>query len=297
VRNPFVQSVENLACRTDLYTIEGADDPLMIDRAWSRVEQGLTAGIDALAQLPAVRLDAWLWTGVLVPFVTQLFVRDPDWHLRLELRLANAGLAGINNTFGSVNQGRVLENQRVSSAVLRAEWNVLRPLGNSRFVTNDRGFSPMHHIIKLADGYVVPLKSDLALAVLATEHRQRLVWDGNWFIQGVDTVDLDPDAVGSLNAAMWTAADREIYGDSKPLVARASGKSTRSPLWMRLAASDGANLLGGTSKTRREYEYMHLDVCEFIRTPPEGSVVSLRVEEVPAVPWRSGDRRASSSAS
>jgi hypothetical protein len=90
-----VQSVENLAWLTDLYTIEGHDDPLMIDRAWSRVEQGLTAAIEALEQLPHVRLDAWLWTGILVPFVIQLFVRDPDWHSGMEIGSLKVSRNGV----------------------------------------------------------------------------------------------------------------------------------------------------------------------------------------------------------
>jgi hypothetical protein len=289
-----VRAAEDLAWRTDLYTMEPVegfgDDPLVIDRMWTRVEQGLAASIDLLGEVPAVRLDAALWADILVPFIIQLFVRDPDWEVRLEARLAAGGLGGMN-TRATANVARVLEQQRISSAVLRAEWTVLRPSGSARFVTNDRGFAPMHHIIKDADGYVFPLKSDLALALLATKHQQCLFWDRTWFIDGVEEWELEPDAVDSLNATVWEAADREIYGHSRSLVAKALGRSASGLPWARLAMVDGAQLLGGTSRTRRRDEYMLLDVREFIRTPPVDSKISLQVDEVPAVPWRSGDRR------
>jgi hypothetical protein len=267
---PFLARAENLAWAADLYTLqENPEDPYFIDRLWDSVEQNLAAAGDALRQVPDVALDAWLWVHVLARFVTDLFVRSPKWEEALGNRFV--GGLGVNREdllamtpVDNANRARMFEHQRISSAVLRAEWHVLRTTVDQPFISNDLGLSPMGHWASQSSGYAVPLAKDIAVAVLNSGRHVRLDWNGNrWVAEGFHVVDLPREEVRGLNRTLWATCGDAIYGRSQRLVAEASSDPPGPPG----SSADGAIALGGL-RDRQPMEHTEWQVSEIIAHPP-----------------------------
>ena len=75
----FLDSASDVGCEKNLYTFFAAGDrgdPEQIEKLWSRYETDIPS---ALEKLIDGTLDAETWVRVLVPFVTGLLVRGPEW--------------------------------------------------------------------------------------------------------------------------------------------------------------------------------------------------------------------------
>jgi Protein of unknown function (DUF4238) len=267
----FLSRAENLAWARDLYTLRRpTEDPHFVDRLWDHAEQNLNFAIDALRRVPDQPLDAGLWIGVLVNFVTELFVRSPDWERSLADRFIHGlgvdpreELPTIDHA-DNANMARAFEHQRVSPAVIRADWHILRAPPGAAFISNDVGRAPMLHAATGASGYVVPLALDLALTVLDSGQHLRLVWDDAvWHVEGFYNVELTREDVAGLNQTMWRTCTEAVYGASKSLV-RTAASDVRPP---PRPVSDGAIALGDLDK-RQRMEHLQWQVRELVSQPP-----------------------------
>ena len=111
-KNIFTSPASKVCGINDLYTLKNyPDNPELIDSMWSFYEKGLALAID---QLITGTIPAITWANTLIPFVTSLLVRGPDFNKRFEGRIKNLG---INRTISpdNTNFARLLENQRLSA--------------------------------------------------------------------------------------------------------------------------------------------------------------------------------------
>ena len=279
----FLSRAENLAWARDLYTLrQPTEDPHFVDRLWDHAEQNLNFAIDALRRVPDEPLDAGLWIGVLVNFVTELFVRSPDWERSLADRFIHGfgfdprqELPTIDHA-DNANMARAFEHQRVSPAVIRADWHILRAPPGAAFISNDVGRAPTLHAATGAAGYVVPLASDLALTVLDSGRRLRLVWDDAvWHVEGFYNIELTREDVAGVNQTMWRTCTEAVFGSSKALVRTASSEvpPPSAPV------SNGAISLGDLDK-RQRMEHLQWQVRELVSQPPLDGRAEWSLEEL-----------------
>ena len=263
---------EDLAWAADLYTLSKAhEDRYFVDRAWDLVEQNLAMATDALRSVPDEPLDAQVWIHVLVGFVCGLFVRSPHWEGQLSSRFADRGvdlsrLMSPDKMQDNANVARFFELQRVSPAVVRAEWHILRAPQGTAFLSNDIGRTTMKHFESGSRGYAIPMAPDLALAVLSPGRRLRLRWTGTrWTVQDLRVVDLRPADVHGFNKALWDGCVEAVFGSPKHAVSDASSRSPEPPV----TASDGSAFLGVSPADRRTMEHVHWQVRELVSREPE----------------------------
>jgi Protein of unknown function (DUF4238) len=132
----------NLAKITDLYTLEERqDNPNVVDDIWSEYEKRLSECID---QLIGGTISAMDWAAVLVPFVTCLLVRGPDFDERLNDRLISFGLDSqyLQSRPDNSKGARVMEIQRLLAPVMVAQWTVITLGKGEPLMANDWGFVP-----------------------------------------------------------------------------------------------------------------------------------------------------------
>jgi hypothetical protein len=152
----------NLAKITDIYTLEEhPDNPNVVDDIWSDYEKRLAESID---QLIAGTISTMDWATVLVPFVTCLLVRGPDFDERLNDRLISFGLEPqyLQSRPDNSKQARVMEIQRLLAPVLVARWTVITLAKGEPLTTNDWGFVPGGP----GAGLSIPLSFDHVLEVV-----------------------------------------------------------------------------------------------------------------------------------
>src|SRR5665213_2879711 len=85
-----VQSIraEDIGCAPNLYLLQGSQklEPDTVDDVWSLYETNLDSAINELCNPKQKTIPANTWLRVLVPFVTGLFVRGPEFTERYESR-------------------------------------------------------------------------------------------------------------------------------------------------------------------------------------------------------------------
>jgi Protein of unknown function (DUF4238) len=111
----------------DFYNYGGGDWPTdAIDKHVSGYEPLLHI---ALEDLIHDRLSAAVWASTVVPFVTSLFVRGPDFNRRFETRLGD--LQKLRGSSDNTNLARVFEEQRLFYARIIRKMDFGRDVGQS----------------------------------------------------------------------------------------------------------------------------------------------------------------------
>src|SRR5262249_23751024 len=151
-------------------------------------------------------VDAQVWAGVLVPFLAQLFVRPPEFGTRFESRLdgllgpAWVDLAHRDNT----NLARLMELQRLYSAVMCAQWDLCLNRSAVPIITNDCGYTGTENRTGQL-GYAFPLGPDVVVVLYYGGRRVTLDWDDSsatWWVRGIARSDLSAGDVRGLNRAL-----------------------------------------------------------------------------------------------
>jgi hypothetical protein len=94
----------------DLYTLtENKTNPDLVDSAWTFYEKGLASALD---QLIKGTITCQIWANTLIPFVTGLLIRGPDFNERFENRIIRLGVAELAPS-DNTNVARLFENQRL----------------------------------------------------------------------------------------------------------------------------------------------------------------------------------------
>jgi hypothetical protein len=204
----------NLAKITDLYTLEErSDNPNVVDDIWSDYEKRLSECID---QLIGGTISAMDWASVLVPFVTCLLVRGPDFDERLNDRLISFGLDRqyLQSRPDNSKGARVMEIQRLLAPVMVAQWTVVTLSKGEPLMANDWGFVPRGP----GKGLSIPLGLNHVLEVVPrTAGVIAQLADGSWR-STIRQASVPASDRFSFNKAMAENARRFLFGPDCTLV-------------------------------------------------------------------------------
>lgn len=209
----FTTSIANVAAENNLYTLTGgAADPLMVDKIWGDYESGIA---DAIEGTLKPSLDAITWARVLVPFVTCLFVRGPEFGLRFDARLRSIGFVSDSD---NTNLARMMELQRLLAPILTAKWLVLRAHGDGDIIVNDLGFAGFISPRAAESGLSVPLDRSHVLMIIPQRDRTVAQASGDSWYATLEHDDLTPGNHLLLNKTLDRVAQRFIFGPNEEVV-------------------------------------------------------------------------------
>lgn len=178
-RNPG-RSYRNILSANNLYATatrsftfsEGATDAEqrnVVDQVWTGYESHLPRAIAQLTHRGRP-LAADVWLRTLVPFVTGLFVRTPDYFNDLDGQHTTAfgDTSDVTSEpYEHANTSRLMVMQRLLAPVCAARWIVLHAPASERHITNDRGLArALDSHTELPYGWTIPLNPTAALAVM-----------------------------------------------------------------------------------------------------------------------------------
>jgi tetratricopeptide (TPR) repeat protein len=203
--NLFSDSAEDVGCINNLYQqSEFSTKPDLIEDIWAQYETSLPSAIEKLI---GATLDAETWARILVPFVTGLFVRGPDFQDRFNSRIKAIGIDPVNKD--NTNGARLFEFQRLLAPVIAAKWIVISITGEGYLITNDLGYAPFANILTGDRGIAIPLGLRHILAISPVTKRTIVNFNKGKWIPAIDYVDIPPDNHLSLNT---TIASSFIFG-------------------------------------------------------------------------------------
>lgn len=188
------------------------DDTQLIDKAWGSYESKLATCIKKLA---SGTIDAMEWAGVIVPFVTGLFVRRPDFDKRFDNRASAFGTTEILRKFSEDNtkMGRAMETQRLLGPILGAKWIVSKAPEQNVLITTDLSFG----IFQDPDGQVgvaIPLDGQHILQLIARRTGDvAIAGEAKWY-PVLEHRTLLADSYKQLNEALSGCAQRFIFGSN-----------------------------------------------------------------------------------
>jgi hypothetical protein len=230
VPEPFVTAADDVAWRQGYYDLDPDDSDFGGDEIWKGYESHLPSAIAALVDHPET-LPAKLWANTLVPFVAACLVRTPEFRERFQVRSWTM-TKDIPDFDTEANASRImfLELQRILAPIMSAEWRVLRPGGDLRFIMNDRSWFALRVDGRNAPGFVVPLSPTAAVQITPRFDRVIAVSDGiRWIAAGIDDRILpDHEMEECLRCTAEWATD-EIYGLDGPALLALRGSLERNP--------------------------------------------------------------------
>lgn len=217
----FRAPAAKVACQRDYYTLfDETKDPEEVDKVWSEYEHTLASAIE---QLISKSINAEDWTRVLVPFVSGLLVRGPDFEQRFGARLSGLGVSSVSSVGASsdrdnTNRARLFELQRLLAPVLAAKWIVFETQGDGPLITNDIGFAGYvdGRIGEL--GIAVPMTLSHVLLLVPTRDRVIVgVRDGRW-VPIIEYRQLHAGNHLKLNETLGRWARRFLFGPDEAAV-------------------------------------------------------------------------------
>jgi Protein of unknown function (DUF4238) len=274
----FATSAERICAINDFYTVQSSGwlgDA--VDRCLSSFEPTLHL---ALRDLAEGNLDAAAWAGALVPFITSLLVRGPDFNHRYEDRL-EANLPGISKHFGvkrlrdNTNVSRVMEQQRLWIPVLAAQWHVLKVSGQYSQITSDMGYAISLDRRTKNFGIAVPIGVHHILHVIPTTRRiVAQARDGKWW-PIIEPYDLEDSQHLELLRAVAGQARRFVIGPDEETV---RGYATKEPKPPRSLDPDELGFINGALRRKWEMAYFAILPKLSERAGADGSILRIDLE-------------------
>ncbi|WP_034252241.1 hypothetical protein [Bifidobacterium crudilactis] len=159
-----------------IYDVKGFENGT-IDQ-WD-YEEYLPSLFDALKMGCSTTLDGFVHS--LVPFVTCLFVRGPDFEQRMNARMFSGKIESSVFSRDNANADRVFEIQRLLSIMLVSDWSCLHSPENRSFVLGDLGITQTD--IEGRPAWIVPVDPSLAIMIrprkkgqIATFNQEHHMW-------------------------------------------------------------------------------------------------------------------------
>lgn len=212
----FITAAARVAAVHDLYTLSpGGLEPQTIDNIWTEYENGLA---DAIEQLISGSIDAVTWARVLVPFVTCLLVRGPEFGIRFDARLRSQNIQGLRPEPDNTNMARILEIQRLLAPILTAKWLVLRVHGEGEAILNDLGFGGFISPEAAEAGLEIPLNRGHVLMVIPKRDRIVATSSGKEWMASIEYGDLSRNNHLQMNDALTQVAQRFVFGSTENVV-------------------------------------------------------------------------------
>ena len=213
-------AAENVGAINNLYTLlDNKKEPEIIDAVWKDYEIKIHTTIPRL--IVGYDLDAITWIRLLVPFVTCMLVRGPDFNIRFENRINS--LLGENKasrilTKDNINRARIIELQRLLFPITASKWIVINTVGEEPLLTNDLGYSPFFHPKALDYGFAIPLNTNHILAISPRKYGEILHFFGNKWRPVIHYRNGAPGNHMDLNLSIATMAQRFIFGPTEEVV-------------------------------------------------------------------------------
>jgi len=209
----FSSPASKVGCINNLYTI--ADDsvsPEFIDQTWIEYEKKLPTAIDSLIE---GKVDAEMWTRVLIPFVACMLVRGPDFEKRFNQRFHPTIQQAMSKKLNpdNANRARLREIQSLLACVVAAKWLVLTTHGKDKLITNDLGFAPFINPKIGHRGLAIPLSQRKILAIVPSmEDHAILFYSKEKWIPYIEYRELPPGNHQGLNTTIAQTALRFVFG-------------------------------------------------------------------------------------
>jgi hypothetical protein len=209
----FFSSASKLAGINDLYTLTGSDiDNQIVDMCLSGYESCFYIAIN---QLINHEINALTWASTLVPFVTGLLVRGPDFNTRFVRRLS---FIGNDTPIDNTNIGRLMEFQRLLAPVAVSSWLVLRILGDDPLITNDLGYAPFINLRTNESGMAIPIGFEYVLVIIPMFRRVLAIENGGEWIPMIRYEHEPPDNHKNLNKILAIHSRRFFFGSSESTI-------------------------------------------------------------------------------
>ncbi|MDD5466865.1 MAG: DUF4238 domain-containing protein [Anaerolineales bacterium] len=195
----------------DLYTLtDNPKDSQLIDSIWT-YENKLSPALDLLIHRS---LDAMTWADTLIPFVTDLLVRGPDFNRRFEARIESLGVSSLVSP-DNTNLARLMERQRLYSSVAASKWVVVHKNGDIPIITNDLGYTTFGNPNTGDSGIAVPLGLDHILC-LSPKLKKVLAYgiNGVW-LPNIEYVESPRDDHLGFNHAITRLSKQFIFGPDR----------------------------------------------------------------------------------
>lgn len=223
----FTSRARTVGSERDFYLLsDHRDDPRLVDNLWQEYEGPLSQALD---QLVEGRLDARTWARILVPFVTSLLVRGPDFATRFESRLRDLLGQDLPLTEDNTNLARIFELQRMLAPITCARWLVLTIAGEPDLITNDIGFAPFASVSAAERGYSLPLDRRHILMLVPCRRRAVATWDGGHWIPAIEYGGLSPGYQEHALQGLAHYSQRSIFGADEATIARLLPKDPSPP--------------------------------------------------------------------
>ena len=204
----FKTTAEKVGAINNFYTlVEAKDEPDLIDNIWEKYESKLNEAIDGLINS---RINAITWARVLVPFVTCMLIRSPDFNTRFERRILEIQLDLEKLSPDNINFGRILEIQRLLTPILAANWIVFNIQGNEELITNDIGYAPFRNLPTGEIGFSIPLDTKHILGIMPRKERIIAYAENNEWFPVIQYEDLLTD-IKDINKSISSIAQNFTF--------------------------------------------------------------------------------------
>ena len=187
-----------------------------MEHTWSGYESHLHL---AIQQLIDGTVDAETWARTLVPFVTGLLVRGPDFNERFEQRaIIQAARPFLDAPDHNTNMARAFEMQRLLGPIMVGEWCVATVPGNEKLITNDIAFVPFGLVGSNKTGIAIPLDHKHLLGVFVrTRGPVAFAKEQRWY-PCIHYLELDKTDIPGLNTAVAVWAKRFVFGSDRKCI-------------------------------------------------------------------------------
>ncbi|MFG2117814.1 DUF4238 domain-containing protein [Streptomyces sp. NPDC048710] len=222
----YRQKADQVGAINNFYRVQtnGNGNPLFLEENWQGYEAKLASTLDQLEEVKhgnSIDLGAEQWLRVLVPFVTGLLVRGPDFNRRFDRRLVSnfgneeSAYRHIQDKDDNANVARVMEFQRLLSGIIAADWRLLvSPERN--LITSDLGYAIAYIPAVSRYGYVVPISPRAALEIIPRRRREVLLAKGiSRWIASIEHRAISDQQAHALNTAVAKRATDFIAGRTR----------------------------------------------------------------------------------
>jgi hypothetical protein len=196
-----------------LMAIKDYYDPL-VDQIWG-FESLLPAALDALIE---GSIDGKSWARVLVPFISSLFVRGPNFPERFDFRMSLINPDLGKNDRESIDSIRVLELQRILASMMSANWTVCRVNVKVNLLANDIGYIPFKNMNSKQLGIAVPIDPRNILIIEPCTARTIIInYQDQWW-PNIRYATIDEGYIDDFNKKIAYFAQRFIVAPNKSLL-------------------------------------------------------------------------------
>ncbi|MFF4306033.1 DUF4238 domain-containing protein [Streptomyces sp. NPDC001601] len=220
----YLQKADQVGAINNFYRIktDWKGNPLFLEESWQGYETKLSSALDQLEEMArdsSLQLSAECWLRTLVPFVTGLLVRGPDFNQRFDRRILSGygenKDSAYRNTLDAddnTNIARMMELQRLLAGTIASDWQLLIS-PDKDLITNDLGYAIEYSPADDRYGYVIPLSPHVAISLTPRRHRDVLLAKGisSW-VAPIGRRTINGQQAHALNVAVTKRATDFIAG-------------------------------------------------------------------------------------